>query len=87
MNHALAAACSTGTWTQKWSCGWHQPPSLAASHAGFFVGHSILPWLLGAVIVLFIIMRGRRGHRAAVAAQPVPARRAWREAKPVPGRK
>ena len=68
MNHALAAACSTGTWTQKWSCGWHQPPSIAVSHAGFFVGHSILPWLAGAIIGLIIIVRGRRGHRAAMAA-------------------
>jgi len=87
MNHVLAAACNTGSWQQKWSCGWHQPPSTAVAHAGLAFGHSA-PWvLIGAIIGLIIIVRGRRGHRAAVAAQPVPARRAWREAKPVPGRK
>ena len=86
MNHILAA-CDTGSWQQKWSCGWHQPPSTAVAHAGYTFGHSALWVLIGAVIGLMIIVRGRRGHRAAVAAQPVPARRAWREAKPVPGRK
>ena len=87
MNHALATACNTGSWQQKWSCGWHQPPSTAVAHAGYTFGHSV-PWvLIGVIIGLIIIVRGRRGHRAAVAAQPVPARRAWREAKPVPGRK
>jgi hypothetical protein len=68
MNHALAAACNTGTWQQKWSCGWHQPPSAAVAHAGFVFGHSILPWLIGAAIGLIIVIRGRRGHRAAAAA-------------------
>ena len=86
MNHVLAAACSTGSWQQKWSCGWHQP-NTAAAHAGYTFTHSVLWVLIGVAIGLFIIVRGRRGHRAAVAAQPVPARRAWREAKPVPGRK
>jgi len=87
MNHALAAACDTGSWQQKWSCGWHQPPSTAVAHAGYTFGHSGMWVLIGVIIGLMIIVRGRRGHRAAVAAQPVPARRAWREAKPVPGRK
>ena len=87
MNHVLAAACNTGSWQQKWSCGWHQPPSTAVAHACYTFGHSVMWVLIGAVIGLIIIVRGRRGHRAAVAAQPVPARRAWREAKPVPGRK
>ena len=68
MNHVLAAACDTGSWQQKWSCGWHQPPSTAVAHAGYTFGHSVLWVLIGAAIGLIIIVRGRRGHRAAVAA-------------------
>jgi len=68
MNHVLAAACNTGSWQQKWSCAWHQPPSTMAANTGFLFGHSILPWLAGIIIGLIIIMRIRRGHRAAVAA-------------------
>jgi len=66
MNHVLAA-CDTGSWQQKWSCGWHQPPSTAVAHAGYTFGHSILPWLAGIIIGLIIIAR-LRGRRAAVAA-------------------
>jgi hypothetical protein len=66
MNHVLAASCTHGSWAQKWSCGWHQPPAAAAQHAGYFFGHAIMPWLIGLAIVLVIIIRGRRGHRAAM---------------------
>ena len=67
MNHVLAAACSTGSWQQKWSCGWHQPPSSAWSNAGYTFGHSALWVLIGAVIGLMIIARGRRAAVAAAA--------------------
>jgi hypothetical protein len=67
MNHVIAASCTTGTWAQKWSCGWHQPPNQHLVNAGYTFGHSFLWVIVGAVIGLVIIMRGR-GRRAAMAA-------------------
>lgn len=52
--HIIAAACSSGTWQQKWNCGWHQSTT-GAANAGYFAGHSVAPWLIGALIGLFII--------------------------------
>lgn len=71
MNHVLAA-CNTGSWQQKWACGWHQP-NTAAYNAGYAFGHSVLPWLICAAVVVFIFARGRRGHRQAMT--PAPGRK------------
>ena len=66
MTGTTAAACSTGSWQQKWDCGWRQPPSTAVQHAGFLAGHNAV-WLIVAVIVaVMIFVRGARGHRAAM---------------------
>lgn len=68
MIHVIAAACSTGSWQQKWSCGWHQP-NTAAYKAGFAFGHSAGLWVLIGIVVGLVIIARRRGHRAVAAAQ------------------
>jgi hypothetical protein len=66
VTHVLAAACK-GDWQQKLKCGWHQPTTTAAN-AGAFTGHSVMPWLIGAIIGLLIIVamsKSRSGTPAA----------------------
>jgi hypothetical protein len=72
---AAAASCSTGTWAQKWKCGWNQPAPASVSHAGYSFGHSLLPAL---VVLLAIILitgsakkrkKARAGGRAGAAAR------------------
>ena len=69
---AATANCNSGSWSQKWNCGWHQPTT-AASNAGFTFGHSIVPWLIVAAVVLLVARA--RGRSAARSASPKPARR------------
>lgn len=70
---AAAANCNTGTWAQRWKCGWNQPTT-AASNAGFFAGHNIAPWLIIAV-VLFLVLKALKGRSAARSPSPKAARR------------
>jgi hypothetical protein len=49
-----AARCNTGTWSQKWKCGWNQPVSPAVAHAGYDFGHSLLPALAVLAVVILI---------------------------------
>jgi len=66
MSHVIAAACSAGSWTQRWDCGWKQPTT-GAANAGYFAGHNVMPVLIGLVIVLAIIAlaRSSRSRRPA----------------------
>ena len=76
MHHYLAAAaanCNTGSWQQKWNCGWNQPTT-AASNAGFASGHNIAPWLIAAV-VLFLVLKAVKGRSTARSPSPRAARR------------
>ena len=54
MNHVIAAACSTGSWQQRWDCGWKQPTT-GAANAGYFAGHSVMPALIVLLIIVAII--------------------------------
>ena len=70
MTRTLAASCSTGSWHQKWSCGWHQPAT-TASHAGFAFVHSAGWAVLAGVIIGLLWMSARRSR----ARRRAPARR------------
>jgi len=61
MEHAIAASCNVGSWTQKWDCGWHQPAT-GAANAGYFAGHNVAPALVGLMIVALIIILATRGR-------------------------
>ena len=65
---AAAASCSTGTWSQKWKCGWNQPVSPAAGHAGYDFGHSLLPALAVLAVVVLIARSVKRRKKARAAA-------------------
>ena len=68
-HHAAAAASCTGTWQQRWNCGWNKPVSPAVAHAGYDFGHSLLPALLVLAVVILIArsMSKRKKARAAPA--------------------
>ena len=55
-NLAGAAAGCTGTWAQRWKCGWNQPVSPAVGHAGSGFGHVLLS-ALAVVLVVFLLVR------------------------------
>ena len=68
-NLAGAAASCTGTWAQKWNCGWKTSPGVA--QAGYDVGRSLIPAL--AVLLLLVILlvaavrRRKKGRSSAPA--------------------
>jgi hypothetical protein len=64
---ATAPSC-TGTWAQKWNCGWKTSPGVA--QAGYDVGHSLIPVLavLFVVALLVGVARKRRKSSAPAAA-------------------
>jgi hypothetical protein len=67
---AAAASCNTGTWAQRWKCGWNEPVSPAVAHAGSGFGHSLVPALLVLAAVILIarsVRKRRRGQAAATA--------------------
>ena len=68
-HHAATAASCTGTWQQRWNCGWNKPVSPAVAHAGYDFGHSLLPALLVLAVVILIArsMSKRKKARAAPA--------------------
>ncbi len=51
---AAGAATCTGTWSQKWKCGWNQPVSPSVTHAGYGVGHNLFPALAVLAVVIFL---------------------------------
>ena len=78
--HAAAAAnCTTGSWQQKWDCGWNQPAT-GAAHAGYFTGHNVVPVLLVLAVVILVLraVRKRRKRRNRAAASLGPTRVAAR---------
>ena len=76
---AAAANCNTGTWAQKWKCGWHQPPSAGVARAGFDFGHNALPVL---IMIAFVLLALRARRRTKVGGRTAePAAKAWERAK------
>ena len=67
---AAAASCSTGTWAQRFKCGWNEPVSPAVPHAGYDVGHSLLPALAVLAVVILIVRSVRKRKKAR---SPAPA--------------
>jgi hypothetical protein len=65
---AAAANCSTGTWQQKWNCGWNQPAT-GAAHAGQVAGHAMSALIVLAVIIAIVMLakKTKRAGRAAPA--------------------
>ena len=59
-NHAVAAARCTGTWQQKWNCGWKQPTSSALPQAGYDFGHNLLLGLVILFVVLFLVRAAKK---------------------------
>jgi hypothetical protein len=53
-HHAAAAASCTGTWQQRWNCGWNKPVSPAVAQAGYDFGHGLLPALVVLAVVILI---------------------------------
>ena len=54
MHQVIAASCSTGSWEQRWKCGWNQPTG-GAANAGYFAGHNVMPALIVLLVVVAII--------------------------------
>ena len=71
-NLAAGAASCTGTWSQRWKCGWNQPVSPAVGHAGYDFGHSLLP-ALAVLAVVILIARSAKRRKKARAATPAGA--------------
>lgn len=67
-NHAVAAASCTGTWQQRWNCGWKQPTSSALPQAGYDFGRSLLPALVVLLVVVFLVRAARRRKKGRSAA-------------------
>jgi hypothetical protein len=71
MTHDLAAAaanCNTGTWAQKWNCGWSQPVSPQTASAGYTFGHSLLPALVVLLVIILIARSARKRKKSRTAA-------------------
>jgi hypothetical protein len=71
MIHDLAAAaanCNTGTWWQKWNCGWNQPVSPQTASSGYTFGRSLLPVLVVLLVIILIAMSARRRKKGRTAA-------------------
>ena len=71
---AAAPACNTGNWVQQFKCGYDlgrygKAPTVA--HA--FV-HGVLPVLVIAAFIVFLVIVNRWERRKKLAAQPAPAR-------------
>jgi hypothetical protein len=71
--------CSTGSWSQKWNCGWNQPTT-GAAHAGYVFGHDIVPLLLIAAIIISVAVASRRRSTTGARTRPrarKPRARTW----------
>ncbi len=67
-NLAAAAASCTGTWQQRWNCGWKQPTSSALPQAGYDFGRSLLPALVVLTVVILIARSVKRRKKTRSAA-------------------
>lgn len=70
--HPTPAPCSTGSWSQQWNCGWNEPVT-TASHAGYIIGHTVIPLLVIAAVVIAVVVSVARRRRNANA----PWTRTW----------
>jgi len=61
ITHLAAAAvnCNTGTWQQKWNCGWNNHGT-AAYRAGYEFGHNIVPVLAVLAVVIFLVRAAKK---------------------------
>jgi hypothetical protein len=57
-NLAGAAASCTGTWAQKWNCGWKTSPGV--TQAGYDAGRSLIPALAVLLVVILLVAATRR---------------------------
>ncbi len=59
---AAATPACTGTWQQKWNCGWKQPTttSAAVGHAGYDFGHNLLPALFVLLVIVLVVRAAKR---------------------------
>jgi hypothetical protein len=60
---AAAANCNTGSWQQKWQCGWNQPTT-GAANAGNFTGHNVLPGLIVLIVIVLVVMAAKKSRGA-----------------------
>jgi hypothetical protein len=69
-HHAVAAASCTGTWQQRWNCGWNKPVSPTVAQSGYDFGHTLLPALVVLAVVIFLVRvakKRKKGRSAAPA--------------------
>ena len=66
MQLATPAPCSTGSWTQKWNCGLHQPVSPAVTHAGYAAGKA-MPIVIGIIVIALILAAMSRSRSRSAA--------------------
>ena len=70
-NLAGAAASCTGTWSQRWNCGW-KTPSPAVARAGYDFGHNGLV-VLAVLFVVILVARAVRKRKKGRASAPATA--------------
>jgi hypothetical protein len=71
---AAVANCNTGSWQQKWQCGWNQPTT-GAANAGNFTGHNVLPGLLVLAVIVLVVMAAKKSRSGARSAPAKASRR------------
>ena len=71
---AAVANCNTGSWQQKWQCGWNQPTT-GAANAGNFTGHNVLPGLIVLAVIVLVVMAAKKGRGGARSAHAKASRR------------
>ena len=62
-NLAGAAASCTGTWQQKWNCGWNKPVSPALARGSYDFGH-LLPVLVGLLVIVLLVRAARKRKKS-----------------------
>ena len=58
---ATAPSC-TGTWSQKWNCGWKTSPGV--TQAGYDFGHSLAPALAVLLVVILVVSVVRKRRKS-----------------------
>lgn len=66
MQLATPAPCSTGSWTQKWECGLHEPANTSLTHAGYATGKAA-PIVIGIIVVLLFLAYVSRSRKRSAA--------------------
>ena len=68
-NLPAGAASCTGTWQQRWNCGWNKPVMVTAPRTGYPFRHDLVPALAVLAVVLLIARFIRKRRKA----RPAPA--------------